>query len=137
MRTLTVKSTSIYGTVIPLVFVVAGLTALLIGLVAAAFGANWSPILIVCGALAVFVGVMPFYREVRRVELSEDGTVRFCYRRQVVSCSLAEVAVLSTKAPDPTSNWPVRFRTPAKVVRVCPQLNGITDLMEAARVANP
>lgn len=137
MKSLTVERSSFYGTVIPLLIVVAASTAILIGVVIAALGVNWSRVLIVCGVVGVFVGVAPFYTQVRRVTWNEDGTVSFFYSRREVNCQLAEVTVLSTVAPNATSNWPVRFQTPARVVRVCPQLTGIEDLIKAVRATNP
>ncbi len=83
------------------------------------------------------MGVAPFYTQVRRVALSEGGTVSFFYRHRDVSCQLAEVTVLSTISPNATSNWPVRFQTPARIVRVCPQLTGIEDLMQAIQATSP
>ena len=136
VRTFTLKKSSFFGTVLPMVLLLGGLAVFLAGVASLAVGKNWAPVLIVIGAVAAIIETLPFIYEVRRVELSDDGIVRFMYRRRVVTCQLAQVSVVSTSAPDPTSNWPVRFRTPTKSIRVCPQLTGIKDLMEAVRLAN-
>ncbi len=47
MKSLSVARSSLYGTVIPLDIVIVASTAMLIGVVTAVLGVDWSPVLII------------------------------------------------------------------------------------------
>lgn len=138
---LTVKKSSILGTIFPMVLLIGGVIAISVGLLGIwvlPMGNGVAASLIFFGALLAVVNALNLITLVRcQVELSDDGSATFRYPRRFVNCQLAQVSVISTPLPSPDSTWPVRFRTPKGWVRVCRQLPDVEHLVQAVRAANP
>jgi hypothetical protein len=136
MRVFSVKRTSLTWSVVPVVVILGGVVVFLVGLVGAATGKNWAPILILIGLAAALVMTMGWVTVVRRVEIDTDGTVRFKSIRRLTTCQLGEVRIISTSLPPPDGNWPFRVQTPRRVVHLSPALTELKELVEAIRSAS-
>src|ERR1700722_9878196 len=55
VRTFTLKKSSFFGTVLPMVLLLGGLAVFLAGVASLAVGKNWAPVLIVIGAVAAII----------------------------------------------------------------------------------
>src|SRR5208283_3944171 len=134
-RVLAVKKSSIVGTILPMALLVGGVAALVLGLASIwrsdAPVHSLAPGLICFGGLLVVANALNFIIIARRVELDSDGNVTFRYHRRCVSCQLVQVSVVAAFMEAPDSNWPIKFRTPTRWVRVCRQLAGVEELVKA------